>query len=83
MLGLLPETELPDGLFYAVRHTIACILSRDSGSRADAQMTWGNDIDADVSAFKAPEASLKSTIHQSAKLSVALMEQSKCAWCKG
>jgi catechol 2,3-dioxygenase-like lactoylglutathione lyase family enzyme len=85
-LGLTPETELPDGLFYRCAGTRFLLYpSHGTASGTHTQMTWHtDDIDAEVSALKARGVVFDEIDTPQLKTvnSVATIDQSKGAWFK-
>jgi catechol 2,3-dioxygenase-like lactoylglutathione lyase family enzyme len=85
-LGLTPETELPDGLFYRCGGTRFLIFpSQGAASGTHTQMTWSTaDIDGEVSALKARDVVFEEidTPELETVNSVATIGQSKGAWFK-
>ena len=83
-LGLIPETELPDGLFYRCGGTRFLVYpSQGVASGTHTQMTWNtNDIDAEVAALKARGVVFDEIDTPDLKTinSVATIGQSKGAW---
>jgi catechol 2,3-dioxygenase-like lactoylglutathione lyase family enzyme len=83
-LGLTPETELPDGLFYRCAGTRFLIYpSRGTASGLHTQMTWNtDDIDVEVSALKSRGVVFDEIDTPELKTinSVAIIDQSKGAW---
>jgi catechol 2,3-dioxygenase-like lactoylglutathione lyase family enzyme len=86
-LGLTPESELPDGLFYRCGAGTRFLLfpSQDGGCGAHTQMTWNTaDIEAEVAALKAGGVTFEE--YDTADLKtingVATIAQSKGAWFK-
>jgi catechol 2,3-dioxygenase-like lactoylglutathione lyase family enzyme len=88
MLGLNPETELPDirdGLFYRCGGGTRFLLfpSPNASSGTHTQMTWRtNDIEAEVAALKARGVVFEEYDTPEVKTvnSVATIGQSKGAW---
>jgi catechol 2,3-dioxygenase-like lactoylglutathione lyase family enzyme len=86
-LGLTPESELPDGLFYRCGGNTRFLLfpSQGAASGAHTQMTWTtNDIEAEVAVLKARGVVFEEYDTPDLKTvnSVATIAQSKGAWFK-
>ena len=85
-LGLTPETELPDGLFYRCAGTRFLLYpSHGAASGTHTQMTWHtDDIEAEVSALKSRGVVFDEidTPHLKTVDSVATIDKSKGAWFK-
>jgi catechol 2,3-dioxygenase-like lactoylglutathione lyase family enzyme len=85
-LGLTPETELPDGLFYRCAGTRFLLYpSQGAASGTHTQMTWHtDDIDAEVSALKSRGVVFDEIDTPQLKTvnSVATIDRSKGAWFK-
>lgn len=83
-LGLIPETELPDGMFYRCAGTRFLVYpSQGVASGTHTQMTWNtNDIDAEVAALKSRGVVFDEIDTPDLKTvnSVATIGQSKGAW---
>jgi catechol 2,3-dioxygenase-like lactoylglutathione lyase family enzyme len=85
-LGLIPETELPDGLFYRCAGTRFLIFpSHGVASGTHTQMTWNTtDIEGEVAALKGRGVLFEEIDTPELKTvnSVATIDQSKGAWFK-
>jgi catechol 2,3-dioxygenase-like lactoylglutathione lyase family enzyme len=85
-LGLTPESELADGLFYNCAGTRFLVYpSRGAASGTHTQMTWHtNDIEAEVSALKSRGVLFDEIDSPELKTvnSIATIKQSKGAWFK-
>jgi catechol 2,3-dioxygenase-like lactoylglutathione lyase family enzyme len=85
-LGLTPETEYPDGLFYRCAGTRFLLYpSRGTSSGTHTQMTWHtNDIEAEVAALKARGVVFDEIDTPELKTvdSIGTIDQSKGAWFK-
>jgi catechol 2,3-dioxygenase-like lactoylglutathione lyase family enzyme len=86
-LGLTPESEGPDGLFYRCGGTTRFLVFSSGGtaSGTHTQMTWNTpDIEAVVADLKARGVVFEEYVSQEVKTinSVATLGQSKGAWFK-
>ena len=85
-LGLTPETEYPDGLFYRCAGTRFILYpSRGTSSGTHTQMTWHtNEIEAEVVALKARGVVFDEIDTPELKTvdSIGTIDQSKGAWFK-
>jgi catechol 2,3-dioxygenase-like lactoylglutathione lyase family enzyme len=86
-LGLVPETELPDGLFYRCGAGTRFLLFPSEGASAGThtQMTWNtDDIEAEVAALQARGVVFEEYDTPELKTinAVATIAESKGAWFK-
>ena len=85
-LGLTPEKEYPDGLFYRCAGTRFLLYpSNGTSSGTHTQMTWHtDDIEAEVSALKARGIVFDEIDTPELKTvnSIATIDRSKGAWFK-
>jgi catechol 2,3-dioxygenase-like lactoylglutathione lyase family enzyme len=86
-LGLVPEVELPDGLFYrcGARTKFLLFPSQAPSAGTHTQMTWNTDnIEAEVAALQARGVVFEE--YDTAELKtvngVAVLAESKGAWFK-
>ena len=86
-LGLVPEVELPDGLFYRCGSGTRFLLfpSQGAGSGSHTQMTWNtDDIEAEVAALQGRGVVFEQYDTPELKTvnGVATIAESKGAWFK-
>jgi catechol 2,3-dioxygenase-like lactoylglutathione lyase family enzyme len=86
-LGLRPESEMPDGVFYQCGAGTRFLLfpSQGAGSGRHTQMTWNtNDIEAEVVALQARGVIFEEYDTSELKTvnGVATIARSKGAWFK-
>jgi catechol 2,3-dioxygenase-like lactoylglutathione lyase family enzyme len=86
-LGLVPEAELPDGLFYRCAAATRFLLypSQEPSTGTHTQMTWNtDDIEAEVAALQARGVVFEeyNTPELKTVNGVATIAESKGAWFK-